>query len=547
MRLLFHNATQKLSDMSGRVSSHRFFVPIVTGILLIISFIWAWCLLFPKLGSYFSQDSYAYYLIGKNIFRGLGYTTDCARDLSVPPVWPVVSKSFPPLHPLLVGFADFILGLKIRSASAVSLLYLGGTLVATLYLGRELEKRAGLFVFFAFIATFALNGAYREELEGGRSIPGMMIFFLLLMLFHLKTLPPNPRKRIFEILSGVCAGAMLLQRFDQTLFSLVYLFLCFFIYRRFGLSKSESLKRCGLIVGAFTLTVLPWAIRNTVQFGAPFASDNTASVFGTFRGLACCAFRPHGYIPQTIFTDPEVWLNQKLGNLSKNLFRILAVTHYTVLVVPAVFAAMWKTFSPKQRLFALTAFIHLCMTLLTISLTPYGDRRYFSLVHLNTLIVAAFCAANLFELKGVRTIRGLIQAGLVVFLFASTFSATNLERIGTAISHKTLIPQNPKKEKSKFTKMERVVRKHVKKKDTLVVKPNADGYTAFTGRRTVYFPSTIHSNRRDFAEWLKAWSIDFLLVPKNTVTNLRLDKFVIDEVSGRKLVDANAFLKSKWK
>jgi hypothetical protein len=543
----FHNAAQRLQDTTEWWSSRPFFLPVTAGLVSFAAFVWGWCLLFPQLGSYFSQDSYAYYLIGKNIFNGLGYTTDCARDLSVPPVWPVLSKSFPPLHPLLVGLIDTISGQGIRSASVASLFYLGGTIIVMFLLGRELDNETRLFVFFAFIAVFASNEAYRDEFEGGRSIPGMIVYFLLLILFYLKTLPPNPRKKTYEILCGIAAGAMLLQRFDQTIFVLAFLFLCFFVYRRFGLSASSSLQRTGIIVAAFVVTVLPWAIRNTIQFGAPFASDNTGAVTGTFRGLACCAFWPEGAVRQTIFTHPALWMHQRLDNLVQNFSRILELTNWVVCVVPIAVAVMWKTFPSRHKFYIFLALVHFGTTLFTISITPYGDRRYFSLVHLNTFIVATICIANLFHLRPMRPFRGAIQLGMIVLLLEMAVWGPNLRRIETGILSKTLIPQNTGKLKSRYAAMERIVRKHLKNDDLLSVKPNADGYTVFTGRRTVYFPSTIKNKRSDFAEWIKAWSVDYLLIPKGMVDALQLDKFVVDTVLGAKLVDANAFLKSKPK
>jgi hypothetical protein len=208
---------------------------------------------------------------------------------------------------------------------------------------------------------------------------------------------------------------------------------------------------------------------------------------------------------------------------------------------------MWKTFSAGQKLFMFLAFVHFCSTLFTISITPYGDYRYFSLIHLNTFIAAAICIGNLFHRNPMRPFREVTQLAMIAILIGTAFSGPNIDRIKTGVSVKTLIPQNTDKLKTYYAAIEQIVQKHVKADDILAVKPNADGYAAFTGRRTVYFPSTIYTGKHVLAKWIKAWSVDYLLLPKSTAVGLRLDRFVIDSVFDAKLVDANAFLKSKRK
>jgi len=220
------------------------------------------------------------------------------------------------------------------------------------------------------------------------------------------------------------------------------------------------------------------------------------------------------------------------------------VTHHMVFVVPVAVLAMWRTFSFRQWVFIFFAAVHFCTTLFTISITPYGDNRYFSLVHLNLTIVVAMVIANAFHAGSTRVIRAIVQTAMVLFLLHTTFSDENVRRFEADLLSGRIVPQMPTAKMSSHQQMEAIVSKYVKADDVLSVKPNADGYTAFTGRRTVYWPSTIKSNRKGLAEWIQVWSVDYFLLPKKHVSRLRLNPFVVANVKSRLLVDANAYLRS---
>jgi hypothetical protein len=141
-------------------------------------------------------------------------------------------------------------------------------------------------------------------------------------------------------------------------------------------------------------------------------------------------------------------------------------------------------------------------------------------------------------------IRAIVQTAMVLFLLHITFSDANVRRFNADLLAGNIVPQTAAKKAASFQGMEAIVSKYVKADDVLSVKPNADGYTAFTGRRTIYWPSTIKRNRRGLAEWIQIWSVDYFLVPKSIVNRLRLQSFVVTNVNSRLLVDANAYLKS---
>jgi hypothetical protein len=540
----------QLSKIYERVSSARPFYPILYVLLFVVTFLFIWTLLHPRMGNTFTQDSYAYYLLGRNLFDGLGYTTPCARDFSVEPIWPVISKSFPPLHPVLVGFVDMLTGLKIHAANVVSYLYIIGTIVLMFLLGRDLDRRTWLFFFFAFVVFVATNKYYREASGAGRSIPGMMLFFLLTILFFFKTLEQKGPRHLYEVLTGIMAAGMLHERFDQTLFCIAFIFFSGFIFKLSGFSTKQSLIKAGTIAGVFIAASLPWAIRNMIQFGAPFASDNTGSTTSTFRGLYCCSFWLPGREPPNLFTHPEMWLNQRLRYLSRNFGKIVKITYYVVYIAPIAVLAMWRTFSFKQRAFLFLIGIHFCTTLFTISLTPYGDNRYFSLVHLNLNIALVISMTNLFlyllrlRHKIYRMVYVAIQIAMVVALIFLTFSEENRQLMTTDLLAGRIIPKNTKEMEKSFQRADRIVSKYMKEGEILAVKPNAESYTYFTGRETAYYPSTVGRRRRILAEWTKAWSIDFYLFPRKIVNKLRLQEFVVANAVGRQLVDADAFLEA---
>ena len=545
---LIEGITSSYRFMAARYAAlerMRFFRPFLLGVLILLTFMWAWTFLHDRLGEHFSQDSFGYFLLSKNIFSGLGFTSFSARDFSVEPVWPVVSKSFPPLHPLLVGFVNFITGLGMRSASLISLFFLGGTIVTMFFFTRELDRESWLMLFFAFVLFFSTNKFYREEMEAGRSIPGMMLFFFLAVMFFLKTLDEGGRKIKYEILSGALLAAMLHQRFDQTLFCLAFLFFVFFIYKLKGFSTRESLVRTGTIAGTFFILSLPWAIRNMVQFGVPFASDNTGSVKTTFTGLFCNSFWLPGKEPPTIFTHPDRWLDQRERFLLRNFDKIVVLSRSTIYLVPIAVLAMWKTLTFKQRVFAFFMVVSFATTLTTISLTPFGDHRYFSLVHLNLFIVLALCISNAFKSNSTKPIRRFVHVTLVLVLLCSTFTGKRGVNIREDFFWGNLIPNNLEVRRLDYKNLNKQLFKYVKGTDILSIKPHAERYTYFTNRRTVYVPSTLGRNQRLLYEWVKRWDVDYMFIYRKNVKQLRLGKFVVAHIRGRPLVDCKAFLKEK--
>ncbi len=524
-------------------ASRKHFKAGLYSVLILATFLWAWTLLHDKLGSHFTQDSYAYYLLGKNLFSGLGYTTFSARDLAVEPVWPVLSKSFPPLHPILSGLVNSISDLGIRSLSLLSLIYLAATLVVILMFGNTIDKNGRLFVFFAFAALIATNSAYREELEAGRSIPGMIVFFLLTMFLFYKTISDNAPKYVYEILCGFSAAAIMLQRFDQTLFCAAFPILSLCVFRLQKLSWHQSLIKTGLITFSFGSALLPWTVRNIVQFGAPFASDNTGSVTTTFRGLQCCAVWLPGSEPPTLFTNPSMWMDQRILFLKSNFKSIMSVSHYTVFAAMLFPALIWKKLSFFKKICVSFMGIHFLTSLATVSLTPYGDARYFSLVHLNFYIILAVCVSSLLENTKLKAFSIAAKTTGILLLAFAVISSFTVKKHTDSLLNGRIIPQTTEALEAQFLKMDKIVSRHLKEDDILSLKPNAEGYAVFTGRRTVYYPSTVGSNRKILTRWMKKWNIEYLLLPKKDITKLRLQSYVLENVYGRLLVDGKAYLR----
>ncbi|MDD5310100.1 MAG: hypothetical protein PHU25_22510, partial [Deltaproteobacteria bacterium] len=118
--------------------------PVRTGLALAafacFGLVWGWTRLNASPVDLFSPDSYACYLIGKNLFSGHGFSTFAIRDLHDTPAWPLPSRSFAPVLPFLVGLVDWLGGLGINSGVVVNWVFFLGTLITVSFLGRALDK-----------------------------------------------------------------------------------------------------------------------------------------------------------------------------------------------------------------------------------------------------------------------------------------------------------------------------------------------------------------------------------------------------------------------
>ncbi|MCP4679023.1 MAG: hypothetical protein GY854_26735, partial [Deltaproteobacteria bacterium] len=398
--LLINRLKTKLQSIYGRLVLSPITKWSLIVLFLFFASIWAWCKLSPTMGNSFAPDAYAYILLGQNVFKDHGFSTFAVRDIQEVPAWPLPSRSFPPLLPVLSGLVDWCTGLGIKSGAVINLSVFPSILLVLMFLGKTVAKKNWLLFSLPFILFFATNRYYRRVTETGLSTPITMLFFLAFIVFFLRALNPNLKHRGFELSSGVCLCLMLLSRYDHLLVALALIPFCFLVCRWFGFSTRDALIKTGYIGGSLVIAYLPWAIRSIAIYGIPFASNNSITVFNITKLHSPICYWIKGTEPETLFTNFDLWLSTRTDYLVINWHKLEKVTNGFVYVTPIVSIALWSRLSKIAKTMLLICLLHAVILLFTISLTPFHDLRYWSQCHLSLYLV--FCLVLIESFKGMK-------------------------------------------------------------------------------------------------------------------------------------------------
>ena len=503
---------------------------------LAFTFFWMWLELHGLLGNSFSPDSYAFFLLGQNIFDGLGFSSFSLRDFYIDVAWPIPSRSFPPLYPLLVGLTDFVFSSRIQSGVGLNLFLLFATLFTFAFLSRSLSKSHWFFLSLSFLLFFDLNKPYQYELGAARSIPLMILLYLLFLFFFLKSLEEEAGTRKNTILCSASLCALLLSRFDQMPFCLAVLAMTPFIYRVKGTQFNRGIKKGATIAIVFVLLYLPWGVRNTVQFGTPWASDNAITAKSTHESIVQMTYWKKGEYPPSLFEEPKVWLKQRISYLKRNWKKFNKSTHHIVYYVPLLVLAFWATFTTSQRLVLFLGLLNALFTFAAISLTPYGDLRYFSLVHLNLILALGLCVTNLLKVTSGRLSMFVAGVTIVVCLVTLPFHDRELRSKASDLFSGRFIAHDVDRKQRFYDKLVSHMEQHLSS-NTLLAVPRPEEWTYFTKSRTTWLPRN-GSQTEHLVAWLKKFEVDFLVLGKKEEQALKLTSVAIDENQGVRLLDA---------
>lgn len=341
-------------------------------------------------GAAYTPDSFAYYLLGHNVFAGHGYASQAIRDFYIggSAEFFQPSRSFPPLMPLLVGTVDALSGKGIASGLIANLLLTLALFHTYFALAAKLAGRFA-WAMFLVLPAFLFFETSPDSLTGEILAGRAMALAALLCCSVLLVLCSNhitPRR---AALLGVLLALLYLTRFDSAVFvAALVAGLAFF--------KVVPLR---WLVGAFLLALAPWLARNLIAFGSPLASDNAITALSTFPSIVPISAFEHDAVPM-LWHDPGLWAMQRAENLvinSQTYFGLL--TPLGTLAATVVCAlAMFSPRSPRPvKILVALAALWTIANLLAVSLTPYHDARYFSLAAFLTLAAAA---ASLTALAG---------------------------------------------------------------------------------------------------------------------------------------------------
>lgn len=462
-----------------------------------------WIGLRDQAGS-FSPDSYAFYLLGDRFWSTFQYANPSVRDFNIPIAWPQVSRSFPPIWPLLVGFSARIFPIGIAASLVPTALVLVGTAMAARAVALRLASERWLLAWAAFPLFVLIDAGYRDELAAGRSIP----LAILLLLAALATLLPTldeahglPRR---AAVAGALLGAMLLVRSDDLLFVPTLLVAALLTWgRRHGWRLAW---RGSLLAGAALLAVMsPWIVRNLLAFGRPLVSHDAETAITTFPGAAYMLWFAPGRVVATVFQEPGIWAQERLAWLLANLERAFQVTHGLLVLGPVLLIATWRWVPPAVRAFGVVTVLHVITRIGMVSLTPYPDTRYLSALHLELwLTFAAGLAAFTGRLPWGRWVG---VTALVGSLLACGWGAVGaVQRTGSV-----LWPLAPREAEiaDRYRRIGAALEALVPA-GALVASEDAEALTYYTGNPSVYLPlNAMYLPRIDWRSDMEAWQRRF--------------------------------------
>lgn len=484
------------------INSFYWVVPITWGIVIIY--------ISPRFGSEYSPDSFAYYLIGKNITSGLGYVSQAVRDfyMGMTLEFYQPSRSFPPLMPILIGVFDKIFLVGISSGLFVNILILFGIFNIHFHFSKIIAGKYFWLIFLVlpfFILNNDSNSSFVAEIVSGRSIPlSVMIYSLILLIIC----SPKKISLLKSFLIGLLLGCMYLTRFDSLIF-------CIFLTIYLIIKKAISIR---WISYGLCISIIPWLLRNIFAYGNPFASDNTITALSTYPSIVQISWFEN--IP-LLKDNPNLWATQRLNYIVENIKIMIKLFiplggFFTILIF--IIGSILPIFSKNMRIYIDIAWIWLLSNIIAISLTPYHDARYFSLSVFIVLVSCLLIIVSMILKININTVKNnnnlvinkieskiqwfLITVFLIISLMIVNYFVKSKIKLGdtNSVIYKCL--NDGFKEQIFET--------------NLVAYMHAEHLAYYSNWKTIYTPLNITEVNNDFIAWSSKLKVSYIIVPEGS-------------------------------
>lgn len=524
LKMIYNQFAQIQRSLLTFVESGYWLVPITWG-LVIIS-------ISPRFGSAYSPDSFGYYLIGSNFVAGLGYVSQAIRDfyLHASPDFFQSSRSFPPLMPILIGITDALTGKGITSGLLVNIFVLLAMFHVHFLLSKQIASRY-FWVVFLTLPIFIFNNDSGDsivaEIVTGRAIP---LSGLLLIGVALTICNEEVTKRRSFIL-GILLALMYLNRFDALVF-------CAFTIGYLAFKKHTNLR---WVIYGLVLVVTPWLFRNLITFGNPFATDNSITAISTYPSIAQISWFEN-HIP-LLRDDPNLWATQRVSYLITNIKIFIGLFSqlggFLTIVISAL-GLLLPNIPSKIKSFNVIAWLWLLTNLITVSLTPYHDARYFSLsvyaigVSAMLTILAALMrrSGKQEELsEGIHADYSIVhklQWKLIVITLLLTILLANYfvrSKISAGDTNATGYRQIYNEFKNEVAE------------NDLVAYSLAENLAYYSKWRTIYLPLNCTDANADFISWKSKWNVRYAILPEGSSIGKHPQVVVKKRALGAILVD----------
>lgn len=473
-------------------------------------------------GGHYTQDSYAFYLLGKSIMEGHGYISPAIRDFYLDPAGSLASRSYPPLFPVLVGITDFVLNESIAAGPVINFFIC----MFALYLWFLISKRISNCLFFIPFLLPILHSLLPPmslwvDATVGRS--AVLTWPLFLATIHLLSKSSLLTDNKISVAVGFFLGLLTLARFDTLMF-------CFALPAIIFFTTSISIKKTLLMYATLIVVMLPWGMRNFIIFGSFLASDNTITATSTLSGILQLNFYADGM--PLIKDNPKLWITQRFSYLQHNawfLYSLLTdLTRWIAVSTPA--AALVKvvallyipgfifSFIVRKEIYPLWIYFVVSLawcvfTIACISLTSYGgDPRY--------LVVSMFAIIG----GGSFFIAFIIQKTITLIFKKAAFQTSKTNSGTTIIIELTIflvfvfftINYYSKElfynKADYFWQWTKHIEKTPVKKGELVAAKEAEIISFHTGWNTIYLPLNTPQFDSNYQAWLTRWKPSYLIV-----------------------------------
>ncbi|MBL7545204.1 MAG: hypothetical protein JNL11_15405 [Bdellovibrionaceae bacterium] len=462
-------------------------------------------------GLAYSPDSFAYLLLGSNIWDGNGFVSPSIRDFNMPLSGEFLepSRSFPPLMPILVGFVNKVFETGIASGLFLNMAILSGIFfIYNLYLYKKMNFLG--FALSVILPVFALrSGPFADEVLAGRAIP-LVLFFLFLILYWLSEDELSPSS---AIKIGVAMGLAYLTRFDAIIFCFLFL-----IWLKFQVKTKVW---CYTLL-TFLVTISPWLIRNIMQFGTPLASDNSITAMSIYPGPGSISIFADK-IPM-ISDDVGLWITQRMSYVLENikvLWRVLA--EVCGIFAPLVFVFFFVSFFKREGTENLRPLTLLWVlgNFMGTSLTPYHDARYFSISACLLLLTATSCIFHIV----IRASHHKVGHGQAIRFSSLVVLAIMplLIMLGVAFSSYRSSISRDDRQAVYIRKIVEQFKNFVPDR-ALVAATLAEHVAYYSTWKTIYLPVNAENMTEHFMKYVQKFRIEYLILPEksNLVESLKL-------------------------
>jgi hypothetical protein len=460
----------------------------------------------PRFGFEYSSDSYAYYLIGTNFTSGLGYASQAIRDfyLQITPEFYLPSRSFPPLMPILIGLCEKVFSKGISSGLLVNIFILLAMIHTHFLVSRKISGKYFLLIFLA-LPFFLIKTNFVEEVISGRSIPLVAFLYSLIILIisHQNT------TKYKSLLIGILMGMLYLTRFDCLIFCLMLLVFL----------KLDNIKNTQWVVFGFLISIIPWSIRNIIVFGNPFASDNSITALSTYASIVPISWFEH--IPQ-LQDNPSLWITQRITYTIQNVKILLELSNQIggFLSIALSLYGLWSLkISKSIKTYITISWIWVFSNLITVSITPYHDARYFSF---STFLILTSALLTLISLISLKNIIGLQKFDYATIgkkqtqKFQLILSVFSLLLIFVLVNHFVMSKIKFEDKNSASLICLRNAFNGEINNNSLIAFKAAEHLAYYSNWRTIYMPLNLQYPDKDFISWKSKLNVSYAILPETS-------------------------------